>query len=367
MKQFGDRPEYRTRLARYRNNLAILQRALGNLQDSESTLRSTLDLLAPLAEGSQPLPGPRWQVARLANNLGSLLLLRKRTDEAGTPLHQAEGLLRTLTGEFPAVAQYSFELASVEYNLGLAAGTVHPDQAVAAFKESMRLLEVLKERFPEMPAYRMKLAISQVGLGQALAGTTPAEAEGALKKALEEQSALLKANPNVPEYQVAAGRGYYQLGLLLVRSKPAEAILQAEQAGRLLKGVLKIRPGSEPALRYLLENQLLLGNALIIAGRLADAKTVAEEMPALNPVAPRFYVNAVGLLIQCAKAAPDTADGRKQAEECLAGAVDVFRKAIQAKVIGSKATLDFPDFAPLHDRDDFKRLRDSLDAGAHIG
>ena len=39
VKEFGDRPEFRTKLVRYRNNLAILQYALGSLSDSEATLR----------------------------------------------------------------------------------------------------------------------------------------------------------------------------------------------------------------------------------------------------------------------------------------------------------------------------------------
>ena len=48
VKQFGDRPEFRTKLVRLRNNLAILQRALGSSAESEATLRATLDLLKPV-------------------------------------------------------------------------------------------------------------------------------------------------------------------------------------------------------------------------------------------------------------------------------------------------------------------------------
>jgi eukaryotic-like serine/threonine-protein kinase len=368
VKQFGDRPDYRTRLARYRNNLAILQSALGNSSESEATLRATLDLLAPSVEVPDPLPAPRWQAARVSNNLGSLLLRKRGTDEAGAQLRRAQGLLRKLAAEFPAVAQYPLELAAVEFNLGLlAARTLHPDQAVASFKESAQLLEALTRRFPGMPAYRMKLAVSQVALGEALVSTTPAEAEGSLRKALDEQAAVLTLYPSVPEYQLAAGRGHYQLALLLVRQKPAQAVLEAEAAVGLLKVVLKSRPDSEVALRYLLENQVLLGQALIGARRIPDAIATAEQLPTLHPVDAGFYVHAVGVLIQCAQATADTADGRKQAEDCLARAVGVLRKAVQSKVISSKTKLDLPDFHPLRDRDDFKRLRDSLDDSVHIG
>ncbi len=170
MKQFGDRPEFRTKLVRFRNNLAILQRALGSSAESEATLRATLDLLKPALEGPDPLPAVRWQVARVSGNLGSLLVLNRRTyDEASAQLDRAEVLLRKLTAEFPSVAQYAVELASVEYNVGtLAASTSHPYQAVAAFKASIELLEKLKNRFPELPAYRMKLALSQAALAERL-------------------------------------------------------------------------------------------------------------------------------------------------------------------------------------------------------
>ena len=50
VKQFGDRPEYRTKLVRYRNNLAILQRAMGSLSESETALRATLELVIPAVE-----------------------------------------------------------------------------------------------------------------------------------------------------------------------------------------------------------------------------------------------------------------------------------------------------------------------------
>jgi eukaryotic-like serine/threonine-protein kinase len=369
VKQFGDRPEFRTKLVRYRNNLAILQRALGGSAESVATLRATLDLLRPSFEGPDPLPAVRWQVARVSNNLGSLLLQKRQTvEEAGAHVSRAGTELRKLIAEFPAVAQYALELASVEYNLGmLAMNSEKLDQAATAFKESTRLLETLKSRFPELPAYRMKLALAQAALARALSATDPAEAEGSLRKALEQQSALRDQYPGVPEYDLEVGRGHYQLGFLLVKSKPKEAVIEAEKADGLYRDVLTNRPGSEQALGFLLENRLLLVHALIDSGRVTDAMTAAERLPSFNSNEPRFYVHATALLIECARAAADTADGRKQAEDALARAVGVLRKAVQAKVISSKVTLDLKDFAPLRDRDDFKRLRDSLDDTVHIG
>ena len=367
VKQFPDRPDYLTKLVRYRNNLAVLQRAMGSLSESEATLRATLDLVAPLVEGPDPLPGPRWQVSRICNSLGSLLL-NGRYDEAATHLGRAQGLLRKLVSEFPQVVTYPLELASVEYNLGyLAAKTKHPEQAVASYKESVRLLEELKRRVPASPAYRMKLAVSQLALGQVLAATKPTEAEAAVRKALDEQSSLLKEYPDVWEHEVAVGRGHYELGLLLRAREPAKAILEAENARGRLNEALKARPGSGLVQGYALDNQMLLSQALIAAGRLADAMNAVEQIPTLFPQNLNAYLLAVGLLIECAKASPDTPDGRKQADAILARAVGIVRNAIQAKAITRKATLDEKVFHPLRSREDFKRLGESLDAPAHIG
>ncbi|MGO9466857.1 MAG: protein kinase domain-containing protein, partial [Isosphaeraceae bacterium] len=357
VKDFGDRPDYQTKLVRYRNNLAVLLRTMGSVSQAEAMLRATLELVRHAVEGPDPLPGPRWQFARVSTSLGSLLL-NGRTDEAATHLGRAQGLLRKLAREFPLVPQYPLELASVEYNLGyLAMQTKHPDQAVASYRESVRLLEELKRRFPASPAYRMKLAVSQLALGQTLAATKPADAEDAVRKSLKEQSTLLAEYPDVWEYQVAVGRGHYQLGLILIASKPAEkTVLEAEKARDPLNVALKARPGSELVKGYLLDNQVLLGQALIRAGRLPEAMATAEQLPALVPRNPNACVHAAGLLIACARAAADTDDGRKLTEEALVRAVGVIRNAIQAKVIQSKATLDSKDLAPLRERDDFKGL-----------
>ncbi len=119
-EQYGDRPEYRTRLARYRNNLGDAPERCGAPHDAEKTFRATLELLSSSIEGPEALPGARWQFARASNNLGALLLFQRR-DGAGQPLRRAREILMKLAAEFPAVAQYSQELALIDYNLGLMA------------------------------------------------------------------------------------------------------------------------------------------------------------------------------------------------------------------------------------------------------
>jgi len=372
VEQYGDRPEYLTRLARYRNNLGRLQDASGHSHDAEATFRATLKLLEPSVQGPAALPGARWQLARVANNLGALLLYQKR-DEAGEQLRRARDTLMKLAAEFPAIAQYQQELATVGYNLGFFTRRAGRDaEAVAFYKESVRLLESLRDRFPGTPSFRLKLAMANLDISEGLARTAPAEAVTALRKALEEQSALLAEFPDVPEYQSALGRGHYQLArLLLVRNQvtynPAEALQQAEQSQKLLRKLVESRPDSDTDLRALAEDQGVLTLALIDLGRLADAIAAAGELPKTRPADWAAYLHAAGLLIRCAQAAPSSPEGRQLAEGSLARAVGILRDAVRAKLIQSSTPLDLPEFRPLQDRDDFKALRDSLPRADHKG
>jgi tetratricopeptide (TPR) repeat protein len=336
--------------------------------EAETTFRAALEQLSPLVEVQHPLPAPRWQFARASNNLGRLLFAG-RTDEAGTHLHKAQALLKTLAEEFPDVPQYPMELASVEYNIGfLATKTLHPDQAIASYKESARLLEDLKDRFPGSPTYRMRLAVSQVALAQVLAATTPDVAEAAQKKALNEQSAVLTEYPGVPEYLQMVARSHYQLAESLLLSKnPAAAVVQGEMAKEKYKEVLRINPDSEPDQVSLYETQSIVIRALIAAGQIDGAMDAAEELPAIRPSDHALYISAVDYLIRCANTMPATSDGGKKAEACLARAVDLLRKAVQNKAIRLKRTLEEKPLLPLRERDDFKKLLNSLDDTVHIG
>jgi hypothetical protein len=221
----------------------------------------------------------------------------------------------------------------------------------------VQLLEKLAKQFPKTPAYRMKLAVSQFALGE----YSPTESHALLNKALEELSALCKQYPNVPEYQLNAGRSHFQLGLSLVKSDPAQAVVQAKLARDLHTAVLKAEPDWEMAFIYAVQDYLLLGNGLLAAGRIPEAMATAEELPALRPADPAVYIHAVGLLVACAKACADNDAGHKEADESLARAVGIMRKAIQSKAIRSKTKLDVPECDPLRNRDDFKRLHDLLD------
>ena len=76
----GD-PENRLKLARYLNNLAILE-ARRDPAKAEREFHKALDLLAGLDPTRASLPGPRWQAARASNNLATSCSGKGRDGEA---------------------------------------------------------------------------------------------------------------------------------------------------------------------------------------------------------------------------------------------------------------------------------------------
>ena len=81
----------------------------------------------------------------------------------------------------------------------------------------------------------------------------------------------------------------------------------------------------------------------------------AEQLPTIRPSDPALVVHAAEFLIRCADTMPATSDGRKQAEVALTRAVDLLAKAVRAKVIHQKSTLENKaDFYLSSISDDFK-------------
>jgi tetratricopeptide (TPR) repeat protein len=99
-------PENRLKLARYLNNLAILE-ARTDPAKAEQTLRRVLDQFAGLDFVKASLPGARWQAARASNNLATLLADKGRVQEAEKLLKQARDALDRLSAEFPRIPPVS--------------------------------------------------------------------------------------------------------------------------------------------------------------------------------------------------------------------------------------------------------------------
>jgi tetratricopeptide (TPR) repeat protein len=165
-------PENRIKLARYLNNLAMLE-AKSNTAKAERSFRKARNLLAGLDAARASLPDARWQEARASNNLATILARKGHNDEAGTILKRARDTLDRLTLEFPRIVQYRRELASIFNNLAvLGQRTENRNAAAEAYRQSADQLKQLARKNPQVPDYRenQDIALFQLGLLQGSGG-----------------------------------------------------------------------------------------------------------------------------------------------------------------------------------------------------
>jgi len=132
---FPNVSDYRNQLAGIHNNLAIVLKSSGRLQEAEQAFRDALVLLKQLAAEFPAVLSYRRHLASTQQNLGSLLWTMDRAQEAELPLREALALDKQLMVEFPDVPDYHNGLANTMVNLALMA------YARKEFRQTRELLE----------------------------------------------------------------------------------------------------------------------------------------------------------------------------------------------------------------------------------
>ena len=210
-------PENKIKLARYLNNLAVLETRTDPAK-AEKSLRRALDLLAGL--NSAPGQLARRPLARSAclQQPGKAPERKGRKDEAQTILGQARDVLTRLTAEFPRIDQYRRELASIFNNLGRVGRNTQDDKlALESFRQSAEQLKGLAQKSPQVPDFRQNRDVALFQLGLLKAETDLAAGEHELTPLLADQESLISTYPSVPDYRIALGRNLLEYGKLLLR------------------------------------------------------------------------------------------------------------------------------------------------------
>jgi hypothetical protein len=143
--------------------------------------------------------------------------------------------------------------------------------------------------------------------------------------------------------------------LFMTIKKRDKARLAIEQSMRYHRQALDLSPEN---IQYRANLHDAVGVSSIILrelGETAMAAKAAEELPRLLPQNLKSYYIAASLLTKCQKASKD------KGQDYGLRAVRVLRQAAENRLINDSKGLDFPDFAPLKERDDFRRLRQSLE------
>jgi len=353
-----DRADLRARLGRYRNNLGKLLYAAGRPDAAETELRAALAMV----QDPPTLPGERWQSARARHNVGVLLAERALRAKQGTVpeealklLQAAKDLLETLTHEFRTVPQYRQELATVCRHLGQYETDRQPTHALKNLERALQLLKELVADFPDLPDHRLELVYAANWVAFHLSSSNPALAEATSREAVGAMTKLADHQPPVAGYLYAVGRAYQDMAVLFETKlkKRNDARLAIEQSIHYCRKALELSPENP---EYRKKLRALIGDSSYILrglGETAGAAAAAEELPRVLPEDLNSYYDAAAILMKCKRASKDEDYGRR--------AVVTLRKAVEKGLIREPKQLDLKDFQDLKERDDFRRLRQSLE------
>jgi tetratricopeptide (TPR) repeat protein len=223
-------------------------------------------------------------------------------------------------------------------------------------KKSIACSEALVAREPNVPDYRNRLARAYIGLGAALGLEGRFEqSEAATKKAIEVYEALVALQPQRPEYQATLGLALCNLGEALARqARHREALPPIRRAIGLLRPLFDRQPSLIALNQYLPDAYLGLARTLHALNLDDESIDAVREIIKLWPRnADTLYAAACAF----ARCIPSRSD-RLQKQSLGNDAIDALRAAVAAGWSNGASMSREADFAPLGDRDDFRRLVD---------
>jgi tetratricopeptide (TPR) repeat protein len=300
-----------------------------------------------------------------------------------------------LSADFPMVPMYRNMQAIISNNFGaLLVANKRYQEAEEKIVFAMKIREQLSRDFPLIVEYRINLSDSFLSLGVVRADLgRRKEAESEYMKAREIQLELTRQFPKVPEYQANLGCTECNLGNLASEDGEYEmAVSRYDKAIELLSPLHLQNPLEENSKQFLLRSYW--GRARVYAriGKHSEALMDWNRSMELCPksqlshfIADRAYTKLkLGLVVEAVKdisvlrkrlgwsdeqlinfaciyslASVKIIDKRTEyAEE----AVELARKAIKAGYKNYILLKNSNDFAPLRDRDDFRKLIAELEA-----
>jgi len=242
--------EVHTDVARAANNLAVMLRGVGRLDEAEALHREALELRRREFGDRHPL------VAESLNNLAAVLIDRAAYDDAEARLREALAIRREVLGPSdPLVAQTTANIASVVY------GTGDLTRAVNLYEQTLELYD----RLAAGGEAEQALALS--GYSQVLMRLgRMTEAREALEKGLSLQLEILG-----PEHADVASTRVSLAELAQAQGDGEEALLQWEQGLEIRRRTL---PPDHPLLATTLANY---GDFLCDAGQAEEGEPLLRE------------------------------------------------------------------------------------------
>jgi tetratricopeptide (TPR) repeat protein len=313
-KDDARRFEDEQRLVRYWINLGINLTARPDLGDAAKVLDRAVREAESLYANSPGRPGSRLLLSRAKNNLAATFLRRKPAD-ARALLEPAEGLLESLTRDFPKVVAYHQELSSVVRNLAICNP---PEKRTPRLEKLLENLEALGHKYPEIPEFRRLHARNETALALYLLTDRhdPKGALAGLDRARQTLTSLVEQYPDDPAYRRELGKTYSVLAAVSSSAKDyAKSIAELDEAIKCHQEVAQTDPDNESLKQELCNDFIDLAKVL---------------------------------------------DFRGDVEQALA----ILNDAVDAGFITQSGQLEPSSFPHLKDREEFRKLRDRLPAAA---
>jgi len=202
-KLIADSPSmssYRRDFGRGHWFVAEVLASLHRRHDAEQAYQSALAIQRPLVAEFPAVAEYRQHVAESYLGLGQALRLMRRFDEHRQALAEAAAILEQLAVEFPSLPNYRNQLADVYY--WQATPPAPPHQAEHYLRAALTIQRKLADDFPAVADYRYDLSRSQKTLGLLLIrNNRPEEAEAALREAAAIAEKLVADSPSVHYYR----------------------------------------------------------------------------------------------------------------------------------------------------------------------
>lgn len=340
------------------------------LELAESAYQQGVEIQERVA-GEYPDVGDyRHALALTHMRLGDLHYRAHQLEKARVNQERALSLLAKLADDKKDIADYQYGLATIKGNLGETYGRMgsESEKAETVLKEAQSAFQKLVLAHPDVPDYRKSLGRTYRALGYLYHDNMreAQKAEAAAQQALQIFEKLAQEHPQVLEYVHWAGVCYGQLGLAAeLGGQPDAALARYDKSIEILERV--VGRGYGAARIFLVDSRLYRASVLPARGEHARA---VEEMEAVGKQeglnGPNYYNIACVFSRSSAAAGNDArlspADRTRLTAQYAGRAMDFLRQAVANGFLNVPAIKSDPDLAPLHTREDYKKLVQELES-----
>jgi serine/threonine-protein kinase len=231
-------------LASIHNHLAIVLENCGRWEAAALEARRTLALVEKLQQ-QEPKADVRWLRAAASLNLSNALKKLGQWEEAEKVLLTTVQLRREMVAQSPDDPENRFELGKAVYNLSLVLRSRgKPSESLTYQRQTLDVFQTLCAGYPSDPEYAWAYCL--VANGLAVTASDQGEHDQALKyldRGLKRLTTLLQHNPNIPMYHRMHGDMLTNKARALqAKGQLGEAALLFSQAVRCQAYALKLDP-----------------------------------------------------------------------------------------------------------------------------